>query len=74
MTMLEVLLYWEVQHLSMTITKWQQNISDIMVDASSKGIPVLGLCYGHQLIGHTYGGKVGPLWSGEKTRENVLSI
>ena len=46
--------------------KWQQNISDIMVDASSKGIPVLGLCYGHQLIGHTYGGKVGPLWSGEK--------
>ena len=46
--------------------KWQQNISDIMVDASSKGIPVLGLCYGHQLIGHTYGGKVGPLWTGEK--------
>ena len=46
--------------------KWQQNISDIMIDASSKGIPVLGLCYGHQLIGHTYGGKVGPLWTGEK--------
>ena len=46
--------------------KWQQDISDIMIDASSKGIPVLGLCYGHQLIGHIYGGKVEPLWSGEK--------
>ena len=50
--------------------KWQQNISDIMIDASSKKIPVLGLCYGHQLIGHTYGGKVGPLWSGEKKQGN----
>ena len=45
---------------------WQENISDIMIDASSKGIPVLGLCYGHQLIGHVYGGIVAPLWSGEK--------
>ena len=45
---------------------WQRNISDIMIDASAKGIPVLGLCYGHQLIGHAYGGKVDPLWSGKK--------
>ena len=46
--------------------KWQQTISDIMIEASANCIPVLGLCYGHQLIGHAYGGKVGPLWSGEK--------
>ena len=46
--------------------KWQQDISDIMIDASANCIPVLGLCYGHQLIGHIYGGKVEPLWSGEK--------
>jgi len=46
--------------------KWQQTILDIMIEASANCIPVLGLCYGHQLIGHAYGGKVGPLWSGEK--------
>ncbi len=45
---------------------WENHISEIMLDASAKGIPVLGLCYGHQLIGHVYGGKVAPLWSGEK--------
>ena len=55
--------------------KWQQDISDIMIDASSKGIPVLGLCYGHQLIGHIYGGKVEPLWSGEKKQgERVVHV
>ena len=55
--------------------KWQQNISDIMIDASSNGIPVLGLCYGHQLIGHVYGGKVEPLWSGEKKQgERIVHV
>ncbi len=55
--------------------KWQQDISDIMIDASSKGIPVLGLCYGHQLIGYIYGGKVEPLWSGEKKQgERVVHV
>ena len=55
--------------------KWQQNISDIMIDASAQGIAVLGLCYGHQLIGHIYGGKVGPLWSGEKKQgERVVHV
>ena len=55
--------------------KWQQNISDIMIDASSKGIPVLGLCYGHQLIGHIYGGKVAALWSGEKKQgERIVRL
>ena len=46
--------------------KWQRDIYDIVIDASANYIPVLGLCYGHQLIGHIYGGKVEPLWSGEK--------
>ena len=56
-------------------SKWHQIISDIMIDASAQGIAVLGLCYGHQLIGHIYGGKVGPLWSGEKKQgERVVHV
>ncbi len=55
--------------------KWQQDISDIMIDASANCIPVLGLCYGHQLIGHIYGGKVEPLWSGEKKQgERIVRL
>ena len=55
--------------------KWQQDISDVMINASSKGIPVFGLCYGHQLIGHIYGGEVGPLWSGEKKQgERIVHL
>ena len=55
--------------------KWQQDISEIMIDASANCIPVLGLCYGHQLIGHIYGGKVEPLWSGEKKQgERIVRL
>lgn len=28
------------------------------------GVPVLGLCYGHQMLGHVLGGEVGPLHGG----------
>ena len=45
---------------------WQDAIRDILFGAFKKEIPVMGLCYGHQLIAHICGGKVGPLWSGEK--------
>ena len=37
----------------------------------SLGIPVLGICYGMQLIGHHYGGKVG---SGELREDGQFTV
>ena len=31
--------------------KWQCEIEKILLDASEFDIPIMGLCYGHQLIG-----------------------
>ena len=49
---------------------WQDKIVEILLDASKNDIPILGLCYGHQLIGKVFGGKVGPLWNGEIKQGN----
>ena len=45
---------------------WQDKIVEILLN----DIPILGLCYGHQLIGKVFGGKVGPLWNGEIKQGN----
>ncbi len=44
---------------------WQNEIIDLIRAAANKNIPALGLCYGHQLLAHIYGGKVEKLWNGE---------
>ena len=47
---------------------WQQTLQDLILDMDKVSIPVLGLCYGHQILAHVYGGKVAYLWDGEKKR------
>ncbi len=45
--------------LSVTrLEPWMQRAADFMVEAAEQGIPVLGVCFGHQLLAHAYGGRV----------------
>jgi len=39
---------------------WSEHTADWLRDAAHAGLPLLGICYGHQLIAHALGGEVGP--------------
>ena len=38
---------------------WSEKTADWLKNAVDKGVPVLGICYGHQLLAHALGGEVG---------------
>jgi GMP synthase (glutamine-hydrolysing) len=38
---------------------WMERAAEFMVNAAERGLPVLGVCFGHQLLAHAYGGQVG---------------
>ena len=38
---------------------WSERSADWLRDAAHAGLPVFGICYGHQLLAHALGGEVG---------------
>jgi len=38
---------------------WQQSLATWLKSACERGIPTLGLCFGHQFLAHIFGGEIG---------------
>jgi len=49
----------------------EEDAPKLRKDMLTAGIPVLGICYGHQLIAYLFGGKVGPGERGEYGRATL---
>ena len=38
--------------------QWSERSAEWLVDAAAARLPILGVCYGHQLLAHAFGGRV----------------
>jgi GMP synthase (glutamine-hydrolysing) len=53
---------------------WKERVSASLRQLVSDGVPVLGICFGHQLLGHALGGRVSANPNGREMGTVPLSV
>ena len=56
------------------LESWAERTAEWLLDAVQAGVPILGICYGHQLLAHALGGRVGKNPRGHEVGTITLSI
>lgn len=54
--------------------EWSENTARWLADAVVRQIPIFGVCYGHQLLAHALGGKVGYHPEGRETGTRTIEL
>jgi GMP synthase (glutamine-hydrolysing) len=53
---------------------WQKHLFETIDEFANKNIPILGICYGHQVLASMYGSKVGFIKKDETKYHNTRTI
>jgi len=53
---------------------WSEKTAAWLVRAHAAGLPMIGVCYGHQLLAHALGGQVGPNPAGRRMGSRAVMI
>jgi GMP synthase (glutamine-hydrolysing) len=53
---------------------WSETSAQWLAAAHAQGLPMLGVCYGHQLLAHALGGEVGPNPDGRRMGSYAVDI